>query len=225
MLEQIKQMLIMQDNLNNFTNGEDWKKGVTNKGKIINWHTAIMGEVAELIDSTPWKHWKNIEADSDIANIKIEVIDLFHFYMSELLRTKSVDELAFDIESQFINELRENTKFNHETLNKVAKEFALLSLLTDIKGDTYDSVIVSKVFANLMNESMLSFNDLYEIYISKNVLNVFRQNNGYKEGTYIKEWNGVEDNVVLTGIKENLSEITYDALYSGLEKAYKNINK
>lgn len=36
---------------------------------------------------------------------------------------------------------------------------------------------------------------LFESYVGKNVLNKFRQDNGYKEGTYIKIWkDGREDN-------------------------------
>ena len=33
--------------------------------------------------------------------------------------------------------------------------------------------------------------------MGKNILNRFRQENGYKDGTYKKIWNGEEDNEVL----------------------------
>ena len=35
---------------------------------------------------------------------------------------------------------------------------------------------------------------LFDLYIGKNVLNRFRQDNGYKSGTYQKVWSGREDN-------------------------------
>ena len=56
----------------------------------------------------------------------------------------------------------------------------------------------------------------------KNVLNKFRQDNGYKEGTYRKIWNGKEDNVVLSEI---LSRGIYgmDEIYANLQKAYSEI--
>ena len=38
----------------------------------------------------------------------------------------------------------------------------------------------------------------------KNVLNFFRQDNGYKEGSYRKEWNGREDNEYLVEIINGL---------------------
>jgi hypothetical protein len=36
------------------------------------------------------------------------------------------------------------------------------------------------------------------MYIGKNALNIFRQNNGYKDGTYVKIWSDKEDNEYLT---------------------------
>src|SRR6185503_12709799 len=45
--------------------------------------------------------------------------------------------------------------------------------------------------------------EVYQLYIGKNVLNEFRRINGYKEGTYIKDWSVVgcpEDNDYLLNI-------------------------
>lgn len=41
-------------------------------------------------------------------------------------------------------------------------------------------------------------------YVSKNVLNIFRQEHGYKDGSYVKEWFGQEDNVHLVEISASL---------------------
>ena len=49
-------------------------------------------------------------------------------------------------------------------------------------------------FIDLMNALPLTFDELFEIYVGKNVLNAFRQRHGYKEGGYVKVWNGREDN-------------------------------
>jgi hypothetical protein len=51
-----------------------------------------------------------------------------------------------------------------------------------------------------MTASGLDFDSLYTAYVGKNVLNFFRQDNGYKDGTYVKNWDGREDN-------EHLSEL------------------
>ena len=69
--------------------------------------------------------------------------------------------------------------------------------------------------------SGLSFNWLQKLYIGKNCLNKFRQDNGYKEGTYVKVWNGDEDNVVMVSILEQMENVSFDELYNKLEEAYK----
>lgn len=222
MLQQITEMLELQNKLNNFTNGDNWKSGMTNKGKSINWKTAIFCETAELIDSTPWKHWKNIEGKSDIDNIKIETIDNYHFLMSDWLIENEIPVLADMINAIFEQNLAVKV-FDFQELNKTAKKLALVSLEADVNEKPIDVESSVTSFALLMNEAQLSFTELYEIYISKNVLNVFRQNNGYKEGTYKKEWGDVEDNVVLTNIKSKLTSLTYENLYAELEKEYKKV--
>jgi hypothetical protein len=59
----------------------------------------------------------------------------------------------------------------------------------------------------------LSFDDLYLWYSGKFELNGFRQENGYKEGTYRKKWfDGREDNQhlaeILQDAKENQDQFT-----------------
>ena len=51
-------------------------------------------------------------------------------------------------------------------------------------------------------KSLIIFYVVTKLYIGKNCLNQFRQDNGYKEGHYIKVWNGKEDNVVMVEILE-----------------------
>jgi hypothetical protein len=55
------------------------------------------------------------------------------------------------------------------------------------------------------------------------VLNFFRQDNGYKEGTYRKEWNGREDNEYLVEIINDLDaeDPQYqEKLRLGLQEGY-----
>jgi hypothetical protein len=54
-------------------------------------------------------------------------------------------------------------------------------------------------------------------------LNRFRQDHGYKEGTYIKVWNGEEDNVVMLDTMAKNPEYGVDELYSALEEVYKKL--
>ena len=47
-------------------------------------------------------------------------------------------------------------------------------------------------FSRLMVGINMDFDTLHVGYIGKNVLNFFRQDNGYQDGTYNKQWNGIE---------------------------------
>jgi hypothetical protein len=64
---------------------------------------------------------------------------------------------------------------------------------------------------------------LYRQYVGKNVLNFFRQDHGYKEGTYKKLWNGREDNEhlveVLNSLDISLSDYS-DKIYASLKTRY-----
>ena len=69
----------------------------------------------------------------------------------------------------------------------------------------------------------MPFDELYEIYVGKNVLNMFRQDNGYKEGTYNKVWNGREDNEHLIELLEEINvapALVPEKLYAALQNRY-----
>jgi len=48
---------------------------------ILNYTRAMTQEIAELIDSVPWKWWANYQK-FDEQNARVEVVDLFHFLIS-----------------------------------------------------------------------------------------------------------------------------------------------
>jgi hypothetical protein len=59
--------------------------------------------------------------------------------------------------------------------------------------------------------------------VGKNTLNFFRQDHGYKEGSYIKIWNGEEDNEVLAALVTSLDTNADDfqqQLYNALKEKY-----
>ena len=79
------------------------------------------------------------------------------------------------------------------------------------------------LFRQLMTGANLSCQQLYESYVGKNVLNFFRQNNGYQTGQYIKTWAGREDNEHLVEIIASLdaSQPNFQQeLYTGLQEKY-----
>ena len=77
-----------------------------------------------------------------------------------------------------------------------------------------------EAFIDVAVQSGLNLDALYKLYVGKNILNQFRQDHGYKEGTYIKLWNGEEDNVTMQRVLEENEDVTPDGLYQALEGAY-----
>lgn len=48
---------------------------------VLNYVRAMQQELAELVDSVPWKWWAKYQ-QFDKQNARVEVIDLFHFLIS-----------------------------------------------------------------------------------------------------------------------------------------------
>lgn len=48
---------------------------------VLNYTRAMQQEIAELIDSVPWKWWAKYQ-QFDQQNARVEVVDLFHFLIS-----------------------------------------------------------------------------------------------------------------------------------------------
>ena len=48
---------------------------------VLNYTRAMQQEIAELIDSVPWKWWAKYQK-FDEQNARVEVVDLFHFLIS-----------------------------------------------------------------------------------------------------------------------------------------------
>ena len=223
-MNKILQMLKLQQQLNDATNGEGWEKGMTKNGKIIDWKRCTYLECAELIESYPWKHWKNIDAEPDHANIQVEAVDIWHFIMSQGLEDYKIkalgtlETLAENIQAlpnfnDFTAEITPSGKNYYEQIQ--VAERLMKALFCDAPTEE-----LLETFINVALESGLNLDKLYTLYIGKNILNQFRQDHGYKEGTYIKIWHGEEDNVTMQNILAGQSDITPDALYKALEKAY-----
>jgi len=223
-MNKITQMLQLQQTLNDDTNGINWENGTTKHGKIIDWRRCIYLECAELIESYPWKHWKNIDATPDYANIKIEVVDIWHFVLSlglqeyKIHHRGSIENLSQKLTALpnfklFCGEITPNDKDYYKNIKTVEKLIQTLFCTQDID-------ILFEAFIDVAIQSQLNLEALYHLYVGKNILNQFRQDHGYKEGTYIKVWNGEEDNVVMSRILDQNSDITPDELYERLKELY-----
>lgn len=217
----LEEMFLLQKELNDSTNGKNWELGVNKFGKDINWLRCIHMEVAELIDSTPWKHWKNINAAPDMNNIHVELVDIWHFLMSYILQETNVPKAVSLVNTHCIYEAVEDVDV--KPMIKEAEKLSYIALAIETGNMPSFSGIERFIdqFFRCCKISGLSFTWLQKLYIGKNCLNKFRQDNGYKEGTYTKVWNGDEDNVVMVAILEQMESVSFNILYNKLEEAYK----
>lgn len=220
-------MFELQQELNDSTNGKGWEKGITKNGKKINWRRCITMESAEMIDSFGWKHWKSIAQETDYANLQIEIVDVWHFVMSLVLEfthnsgAESIEEL-----SQRVFQTPEYQKINNDTSLAFGSDDLLLFRIENVMRLSLIPVSPEMIgalieeFFELAHLGALNATQLYRLYVGKNILNQFRQDHGYKEGSYIKVWNGEEDNVVMKRAWETNPDMTPVQLYDVLKLAY-----
>lgn len=229
-MDKILLMLQLQAQLNDATNGDNWTKGVTKNGKEINWKRCIYMECAEMVDSFSWKHWKSINKEPDWDNLQIEVVDVWHFIMSLAIENYSqtlrgwIDDLAINI-SGMDGFSKIDTKSEHFASQKDVITKVESIMLTSLCRDELDLDALISDFFDLVIMSGLDLETLYRLYVGKNILNQFRQDNGYKDGTYIKVWDGKEDNVIMKHIWEENGDIQPDVLYKELTKLYLALTK
>jgi dimeric dUTPase (all-alpha-NTP-PPase superfamily) len=205
MKKKIINMLELQDSMNRKVNA-DWR----NAG--FEWYRAIWMESAEMLDHYGWKWWKKQEAD--VMQVKLEVVDIVHFGLSiRLVQGASQDSTIEQIAEAIAID------FEHpRTTADVRTNIELLASATLLDQGAHFSII-----AGIMDHLDMAFDELYEVYVGKNILNIFRQDNGYKDGSYQKVWGGREDNEhladVLTRLDCNKASFK-DDIYQALTEIY-----
>lgn len=197
-------MLGMQDEMNARVD-PDWLV----RGR--EWYRAIWIECAELMDHCGWKWWKASRSDREQA--MLEIVDIWHFGLSIRIRAdrdhrqaadRIVDEWLQPLASQgFLRDVEALAQ--HALVTQDLRVSAVPTLLTEL-GRDYDA--------------------LYRSYIGKNVLNFFRQDHGYRDGTYHKQWQGREDNEHLVEVLAALDSEAVgfrDEVYRALATRYADV--
>jgi len=206
MIAKTQVMLEMQDGMNSRVD-PDWLE------RDREWYRAIWIECAELMDHYGgWKWWKGGEKDAEQA--VLEIVDIWHFGLSMRIDSARnyaaaaaaiVDEWTVAAPSQgFLRDV--------ERLAGAA-----------LAEQRFDIPVVPTLLADLGR----GFDDLYRSYVGKNVLNFFRQDNGYREGTYVKSWRGREDNEHLVDIVASLDADATDfrdRVYAALASRYAEVS-
>jgi dimeric dUTPase (all-alpha-NTP-PPase superfamily) len=210
---QLTVMLELQDKMNSTVNS-DWIE------RNNAWLRAALLEGAEAIEHHGWKWWK--KQDKDLPQLKMELVDIWHFALSHLLVTYNKDTLLIckDIEESYHNGTQ-NIIFDGKEY--YYKEQDLIQNIELMIGLCVAKRFHVLLFIKILKQSDMSTDELYKQYVGKNILNIFRQNNGYKDGSYVKIWNNREDNEYLVdGLNQlNLNSASFsDDVYQYLEDNY-----
>ncbi len=175
-------MLEMQDAMNSRVN-PGWRQA----GNA--WYRAIWTECAEMLDHYGWKWWKHQQPD--LEQVQLELVDIMHFAMSDyMLQGADNAEVAARIENELADPRR---------CADIRAAIEIMAQTTIAQQSMHFSD-----FANIMALIEMDFDRLYRMYVGKNVLNFFRQDHGYKEGSYIKIWEDREDNEHLVEVLDSL---------------------
>lgn len=181
--DKIETMLKLQDEMN-LRVDPDWL------AKNREWYRAIWIECAELMDHYGgWKWWKHSTAD--LEQVLLEIVDIWHFGLS--MRIDTTRDFASAAE-QIAREWR--APLPSRGFLRDVETLACAALA--------EQRFLIAIIPAMLADIRCGFLDLYRSYVGKNVLNLFRQDHGYKSGTYRKQWDGREDNEHLAEIVASL---------------------
>ena len=83
----LQTMARMQDEHNTLVHAQ-WRT------QCYDYYRAIWVECAEMLDHFGWKWWK--KQDGDLDQVKLELVDIWHFALSELLRQDRLEDSVAD---------------------------------------------------------------------------------------------------------------------------------
>jgi C_GCAxxG_C_C family probable redox protein len=201
MKQKILTMLELQDAMNCKVN-PDWRDAG------YPWYRAIWTECAEMLDHYGWKWWKHQKPD--MQQVHLELVDIWHFALSDLILHNDNMEKAAEQALEGLSRQAGDIDFRSSI-----EHLAMASI-------QHQSADIGR-FAEVMKAADLGFDELFKTYVGKNVLNFFRQDHGYKEGSYVKIWEGREDNEHLAEILARLDADSpgfSDQVYRELKQAY-----
>ncbi|KGE03609.1 dUTP diphosphatase [Pseudohaliea rubra] len=202
MQQQLETMLAMQDRMNTRVHPE-WR------AQNFAWYRATWIECAELLEHYGYKWWKRQEPCME--QVRLEVVDIWHFGLSMLLQG---DDDHAALAARLAAALESRAPATEDL--RLATEALAAEALTARRFSV-------TAFRDLMLTAGLTIDDLYSTYVGKNVLNFFRQDHGYQDGSYRKLWAGREDNEHLHEVLGSLDRGAADfpeRLYAALGERY-----
>ena len=213
MRDQLELMLSLQEGVNSVID-PNWRQ----RGNA--WHRAIWMECAEILErEADWKWWQApARREHDEARQahrrqqQIELCDIWHFVLSWALQDRVPADHLLPPE---------------KPAPLPDKPAAIEDMVAGAVNR--DLAVLVTAFHAACPVYALDFDQLFLLYVGKNVVNRFRQDRGYRSGEYRKVFGGREDNEHLAEILAELSSTTGldlpDKLYERLEQRYEQFRE
>ncbi len=211
--QQLATMLNLQDKMNSKVNPVWLNAG-------YGYLRAAMVESVEAIEHHGWKWWK--AQQKDLPQLQMELVDIWHFALSACIIEYKGD-ISASAQSIAAELASGDTNVTFDGITYDAHRQSLLDNLELMTGLCAAKRFSVPLFMFIVEQCDMTADELYRQYVGKNVLNFFRQDNGYKEGSYIKVWQGREDNEHLVEVMDalDLSKPDFsDLVYQGLKARY-----
>lgn len=176
---------------------------------ITHQHADLVDDLSDCLSNYPLE---GVEQDEFIRHmILLKLIPIMYY------KTNLISEFIWDLKMGMQIGV-DNTRYVRDVriraINLISIALLIYVLTTHLSAS--DKALT-------IDDALTEFKRVYDV---KNVLNSFRNNNGYKDGTYIKLWNGVEDNVIAMDIANDLVLDNIDnCLYGLLEEEYNKFIK
>lgn len=240
----LTEMFQVQNDLNRVMGGNAW---LQSDNSTRPYYRAAWVEGGEAVSGFGYKWWKLFDRSANIGQVKLEVVDMLHFVLSDELRATAIswanDEqmaprLTVDAEGLLtdgcVQELIE------ETVDRVIRG-GVIDLPDDMGEETFihvteqfvgNAILRKRVqirnWAAMADALNMTMAEAGLWYLGKAALNMLRDRNGQKEGTYVKTWWGKEDNVFLEAFLNVLRsapapESIYDAIFNHMSEQYRRL--
>lgn len=193
-------------------------------------------EAIEALTAHGYKWWKKEQPNSE--HIKMELIDILHFVVSNELR----DRIQV-MEAYPSGEIKMESLEAAMSLTNIIEyvEYDMTSVSTDYRNVNelpFAELIDQFLIASLVNRSAMfqwlcamfdymkmTPNEVFGMYVGKNALNKLRAKYGQAEGKYVRQWfTFMDDNDALTKFihrnVENNDPITEESVTNYLESTY-----
>jgi len=192
-----------------------WRQDINQK-KYSFW-MATLDEVTEVLNSVHWKWWKDSSnfGTIDWDNVRVEMIDIFHFILSMALQSNSQHVLYTTLVA-LEKEKQEGIDHQKKDIEFFNRFWSTVLMATQMKLLPF--LLVKWV--NFWYELGEDMNSLFKEYRLKIALNNLRQEYGYgTKNSYIKIWPSpdesgkrIEDNAAVKILTEDIKMINVNTL-------------